>query len=476
MVEPTIKGPIPGVPVIALGHEAAFKDCVVEEFFLIGTAVRYKHLGALLGDGKWQAVPAGTAAYTTRVIVIRPSNPARFNGTVFVEWLNVSAGRDSAPDAMLGHSEIVRSGYAYVGVSAQKVGIEGGQGRVEVAAQQQPLKKADPERYGELSHPGDAFSFDIYSQAGRVVRGAAGAKILGALTPKHVIAIGVSQSAFFLTTYVNVIDPLVKFYDGFLIHSRFGGAPSVEGESIFGESRPGVPAAVRLRTDLRVPVLTLITETDLVFGPRPGFIHARQSDSERLRIWEIAGAAHADTYLLKVAMIDSGTASIADLAAAYAPTDSPFGMKLAQPINSGPQHHYVLEAALRSLDRWVRDGTAPPAAARIKTTGDGKPDDPPKFDVDAHGIAKGGIRTPWVDVPTARLSGVGNSGGVLASMAGVTQPLDQATLDELYPQGKAEYLKKFSAALDSTIKAGFILAAARDEIMALADAMYPVRQ
>jgi len=474
MADPIVKGPIPGVPVLALGHEAAFKDCVVEEFFLTGTGICYKHLGALLDDGKWQAALAGTAPYTTRVVVIRPSNSAEFNGTVFVEWLNVSAGRDSAPDAMMAHSEIVRSGYAYVGVSAQKVGIDGGQARVEVGAQ--PLKKANPERYGELSHPGDAFSFDIYSQAAKVARGEVGAKILGPLKPKHVIAIGVSQSAFFLTTYVNAIDPLVKLYDGFLIHSRFGGAPSVEGESIFGASKPGVPAAVRLRSDLRVPVITLITETDLMFSPHLGFIHARQPDFERLRIWEIAGAAHADTYLLKVATIDSGTAPIADLAAAYAPTHSLFGMNLAQPVNSGPQHHYLLEAALCSLDRWVRDGTTPPMAARIKTTGGGKPDDPPNFDVDAHGIAKGGIRTPWVDVPTARLSGVGNSGGILASMAGVTQPLGQANLDKLYPQGKAEYLKKFGAALDSTIKAGFILAADRSEIMALADAMYPLKQ
>src|SRR5271165_5166213 len=121
MAEPSVKGPIPGAPLLAPGHEAAFNDCVVEEFFLTGNAVSYRHLGALPADGKWPAVPAGTAPYTTRVVVIRPSNPANFNGTVLVEWLNVSAGRDSAPDAMMARGEIVRSGYAHVGVSAQKV-------------------------------------------------------------------------------------------------------------------------------------------------------------------------------------------------------------------------------------------------------------------------------------------------------------------------------------------------------------------
>jgi len=81
------------------------------------------------------------------------------------------------------------------------------------------------------------------------------------------------------------------------------------------------------------------------------------------------------------------------------------------------------------------------------------------------------VRTPWVDVPIARLSGVGNSGSPVAFLAGASEPFDAATLDRLYPGGKREYLKKFEASLDSTIKAGFILPADRNEILALAAAM-----
>ena len=32
------------------------------------------------------------------------------------------------------------------------------------------LKSRDPERYTALRHPGDAFSYDIFTQAGRLVR------------------------------------------------------------------------------------------------------------------------------------------------------------------------------------------------------------------------------------------------------------------------------------------------------------------
>ena len=76
-------------------------------------------------DGKWTVTPTTTAAYKTRILVRRPSNPAHFNGTVIVEWMNVSAG-ESAPDWDFLNPMLMRDGYAYVGVSAQALGVNGG--------------------------------------------------------------------------------------------------------------------------------------------------------------------------------------------------------------------------------------------------------------------------------------------------------------------------------------------------------------
>ena len=55
----------------------------------------------------------------------RPANPAHFNGTVIVEWMNVSAG-ESAPDWDFLNPMLMRDGYAYVAVSAQALGVDGG--------------------------------------------------------------------------------------------------------------------------------------------------------------------------------------------------------------------------------------------------------------------------------------------------------------------------------------------------------------
>ena len=111
-------------------------------------------------------------------------------------------------------------------------------------------------------------------------------------------------------------------------------------------------------------------------------------------------------------------------------------------------------------------------APRLETI-QGEAGAPPKLALDELGNAKGGIRTPWVDAPTAKLSGFGNTGGPFAFLLGTTEAFDAATLQRLYPGGQADYLRKFDAALARTVKAGFMLPADQAEARALAAALYP---
>src|SRR5580698_6121830 len=114
--------PVPGKPALLLGNfDVKDLGYDVNEFFVSGEAVSYQMEGRPPEDGHWTATPAGTAPYKTRIVVLRPKDAHRFNGTVVVEWLNVSGGVDGAADWFMAHREMVRSGMAYVGVSAQKV-------------------------------------------------------------------------------------------------------------------------------------------------------------------------------------------------------------------------------------------------------------------------------------------------------------------------------------------------------------------
>jgi hypothetical protein len=452
---------VPGRPALLLGaFDLAALGYRSDEFFLSGTASSYQ----VAATGTGAATVAGTAPFVTRFVVTRPIDPHKFNGTVIVEWDNVSGGQDVPTEWLIAHRELMRSGYVHVAVSVQKVGIDGGPA---ITGGGTSLKRADPARYGSLNHPGDAFAFDIFSQAGRVLRGANASVVLGALAPRHIIAAGESQSAVFLTTYINDVDPLAKVFDGFLVHSRFGGAAPLTGASLMSENA-APPRPVPFRRDLRVPVLTVLTETDVLGSRLGGYYEARVPDSKHLRVWEIAGAAHADNYLFGLGMRDSGSLSTEDLVRGFTPTTQAAGGTLDKPANTGLPHHYVVQAAIASLDRWLRTGAVPPHGAVLKVVDA----NPPAYERDANGLVEAGVRTPWVDVPTVRLSGSGNSGGPLAMLAGVAEPFDAATLDRLYPGGKQQFMTLFQHSLDASIQAGFILPADRGEILGVAAASY----
>ncbi len=440
------------------------------EYSVEGTATSYELVGERGADGRWEVTPGAEAPYRTRFVVRRPSNPLHFSGTVVVEWHNVSAGIDAAPDWGFFHRALIAAGHAWVGVSAQKVGIDGG-GFVEGIH----LKLLAPERYGGLEHPGDAWSFDIFTQVGGLLRLPSDENPLGGLAPTQILAAGESQSAACLVTYINAIDRHLELFDGFFVHGRPASGVSIDGVFIPASQRLGMEATrvaissrgERIRDDARVPVLVLQSETDVVLL---GGALAEQPDSDHLRVWEMAGAAHADTYTISAGRHDDGSLSAERMAVLLRPTSDLMIGKTDSPINAGPQQHYVAQAALTHLSRWAAGGEAPPSAPSLELDSERT-----GYVLDELGVAKGGIRTPWVDVPTAVLKGLGQSGESFAMLFGRTEIFDDAILAKLYPGGKDEYLERFAASLDATIAAGFVLEEDRMEILAVAAHSYPLR-
>jgi hypothetical protein len=418
---------------------------VQHEFAAAGTATSYKDVGALTSDGRWAFVADTNAAYRTRVVVREPAKPSAFSGTVVVEWLNVSGGIDADPEWTSLSEEMVRAGDIWVGVSAQRIGVEGGPVLVNVGgvpgsqAAGKGLKAIDPVRYGSLEHPGDGYSFDIFTQVARAVRTGAG---LGGLRPQRLIAAGESQSAFALVTYVNGVQPLTQVFDGFFIHSRGAvGLPLVapgKGADIAG-AITGTPTI--FRTDQPTPIMDIQTETDV--GSILNSYAARQPDSSHFRLWEVVGTAHADAHLLGAS-------------AQY--------INCGVPINNGPMH-IVAKAALRGLTNWLTNGTAPVTAPRIEVT----PGATPQIIRNSDGIAQGGIRTPPTDVPVATLSGApGPNPSTICLLLGSTKPFSAARLAQLYPS-RAKYLQLYTADVDKTIKAGFALPQDRAALLAFAE-------
>ena len=113
-------------------------------------------------------------------------------------------------------------GYVYVAVSAQApAGRRGNSAaRIRGLGGGDGLVNCDPTRHGELHHPGDQYAYDIFAQVGSALRKAENASVIGGAIPRHVVAVGESQSAFYLTTYADIYQPDSDAYDGLFIHSR----------------------------------------------------------------------------------------------------------------------------------------------------------------------------------------------------------------------------------------------------------------
>ena len=441
VAEPTVTGPVEGGrgafnSAAELVEEAGY---VEEEYFVEGDAIAYEADGPLGADGQWTVTPGGTAPYRTRILVRYPEDPETFDGNVFVEWFNVTGGIDVDVAFGLGYPAITDAGSAYVGVSAQFVGIEGGGPAIEIPGVDQvpALKEYDPERYSDLEHPGDEFSYDIFSQVAQALRRPGDLNVLGGLVPEHLIAFGESQSAGRLITYVNGLQPEADIYDGFLIHGRADAAAPLNAEQVPEE--PGY-----IRDDIADPVFQFEAETDV----GRGFWAARQDDTDLLRTWEVAGTAHADQ-------------SILDYTAALAVEFDLDLSDVCPAVNDGPQAD-VLRAAFDALRTWIVDGTSPPTADRIQEQ-DGV------IERDDLGIALGGIRTPPVDAPTQVLSGDPVEGtSVICSLFGNMTDLTPAQLAELYPTHD-DYVNAVTESADAAVADGFLRQAEADAFVAAAE-------
>jgi hypothetical protein len=417
----------------------------MEEFLLDGVAVSYRPVdGSQIGlDGRWATEEAGTAPYRTRMYVVRPADPGRFNGVVLVNWQNVTIGHDlGAPS----RSDL-DGGFAWVGVTAQRVAIDGQDVPGGVLPVTHGLAAWDGKRYGSLRHPGDEFCYDIFSQAGRAVgpsRPRDPVDPLGGLSPRHVLATGGSQSAMRLGSYLNIAHQRDRVFDGFFPTLHWGTCPYPPNQFLLESLAPlggglfGSSSAIR--DDGAVPVLVLCSESETMHNAP-----VRQPDTDTFRFWEMAGTAHATGELR------------ADMEAIF--QRDGLGDALPAPANQNTVHwSYVRDAALQHLIEWVDTGQPPRSLPPI----DVAPGSPAQIRRDAHGNALGGIRMPDVVAPTATNTGT-NDDNPLAALAGSSVSFTPEQLAELYGDLDG-YVAAWDAAVDELASLGLVLPRAVDSV------------
>jgi hypothetical protein len=164
-----------------------------------------------------------------------------------------------------------------------------------------------------------------------------------------------------------------------------------------------------------VPVMRIMSQSDYLLG-----IASRREDgdtrTDRFRHYEMAGAGHATPDEL---YYSAAPADIERAGRAVPPAECDQGPRSRFPSSI----HF--NAAVRNLDLWVRYGLAPPHSSPIAVE-NGAPV------LDRFGNVTGGLRSPYVDVPTSRWLG-SSTGASFCFIAGHEEPFAQATLEELYP-------------------------------------------
>ena len=434
---PAVAGPIPSsaasYPFGAADHELVPEDLrkvgyVEQEYFVSGTANVYEWPA----PGPAEVRTAG-APYTTRILVRRPAKAKHFSGNVVVEPLNPSNLFDLNIGWALMHRRLVQAGDIWVGVTVKPISV-------------QALKNFDPARYAPLSFANplplddprncttvaadssrtteNGLAWDILSQVAGLLRSdravnPAGYGRGGRLV-EHVYGFGYSQTGGYLYDYINAIHPLEVArngqppFDGYLV-AVAGGA--FVGAVPINQCRPAPPVGDPRRqfSNVGVPIIHIMSQSDYLIG-----IAGRRPDSDapadRFRHYEMAGAGHATPDELNFAA---------------APADIVRAGRAVPPMscNEGPRSRFpnriFFDAALRNLDLWVRHGIAPPHADPI-TVVDGAPV------LDEFGNVTGGLRSPYLDVPTSTWFGA-STGASFCFIAGHEVPFDSARLAGLYP-------------------------------------------
>jgi len=182
---PTVTGPIPATvppgdpahdyPFFATQFDLTAAGYVEEEYFFEGAG----------------------GAYKSRMVVRRPAKAEDFNCTLLVEWYNTTNGYDVEVDWIYGHEQIMRDGYAWVGISAQTTNVVASSSGIA------SLAKWSPSRYGSLHSDSEGLAFEIWAEGIKAARAPGAVDPLGGLPVTRVIALGASQSSIFEQAYYN---------------------------------------------------------------------------------------------------------------------------------------------------------------------------------------------------------------------------------------------------------------------------------
>jgi hypothetical protein len=365
--------------------------------------------------------------YTTSLLVRKPKDGSKFSGVVAVETLHAQG---AIPFWGL-RDVLMPGGHGWVMIGSQRSALE------------TFIKKSNPARYNSLNipeatgampanpmapNPQDAISQDILSQVGALLKSNASNGPFVGMTVKTLIMGGSSQTGMTTLRYIQESHAKARLpdgkpiYDGYLPMEAFTTGPITGGDAavihVVGEGDFGLFHAFS-----REMTFTIRSDSD--------------APNDRFREYEFPAASHVPTR------------GIADPKVIFATLDNV--MKPGEHLSQFPSAPFY-QATFVNLVNWITKGTVPPRAAPIEIANG-------EIVRDEYGNAKGGVRTPYVDVPRVRYTASApteDPKNIVRRMIGLQEPIQTDKLHRLY-KSRADYLKRFDHEIDRLVSEHWLL-------------------
>jgi len=416
---------------------------IEEEYYLSGIAP------AITAQGK-ELFPA---PYITRILVRRPKDPARFNGTVVIEPFSWIGERGAG--WILTRDYLLRRGYAFVGYTLS-INKPASDPKTRTDPEWQPdpepadlnfdfMRRFDYARYAPLGSYYDPTRFQRGGHADPFVPQSQGIGAQLALLLKSNRGGGPMAGLKVERVYVNSWAVTAQVWMDYLDQGRHqqwrmpDGRPLIDaymtGKMSFGEVG-GDAIRVPRRMPADAPFVTVYSESEAMHDALESIALPADSDTPRLRYYEVTGMPH-------LRLADLGTEEVEALPSDIGKQDDP----RCRTLYDEPSE-MVVSALLDAMDRWVRDGKPMPHAPRIARRGKGVARDA------TTGNMIGGVRPPWIDVPTAAYMTDQETGcGMIFDTKWVYV---RARLRQLYGNYRT-YARRFDAAKKDAVAQGFLL-------------------
>lgn len=432
---------------------------VEAEYYLSGVGPAITAAGDVLFD----------APYVTRILVRRPAEPDRFNGTVVIEPFSWFGERGAG--WILTRDYLLRKGYAYVGytLSINDPGNDpkfpdsvGRHGEDDPNALYKPIvnfdfmRRYDNARYAPLGSYYDPARFkrggapDPFVPQAQAI-GAQLARLLKTNAPAGpLVGLRVER------VYVNSWAVTAQMWMDYLDQGRHqswrmpDGRPLIDaymtGKMAFGEVGGDVVRVPRKMPE-GVPFITIYSQSEAMHDAIEGIDLPADSDVPMLRYYEVTGMPH-----LREA--DLGTQHRELRAADIGKADDP----RCTTLYTEPSE-VVAAALLDGMDKWVRNGTPMPMVSRLVRKGRGVLRD------HESGNMIGGVRPPWIVAPSATyLTEQETRCGLVYDTKIALSP---ETLRRIYGS-YANYVRRFEAAKRAAVRQGYLLAEDADKVRPIA--------